>query len=202
MRNIARGKVPDTYAVQELQEDWQKTLKAIAYAVGRAAGWTSDEISDKVGVGRRTMFKHLSQWDSAVKEIEAAVGPFVKVKRTEVKEIAVEHAAKEMEKLLGKAIQAICNAIDNGDTKTASENAWRLYYQIIGKPASRFEGTLNTTVRGQVNHTHTHYQMPAPVLKALEVDALADQMLTRRAMQLEGLPILDVDPITDNDGTN
>lgn len=172
----------ESFGVRELFDEWDKLLQAVAIAAGRAAEWPEKDVAEQLKRSTRSLYIYREKWGPAIAELERVLAPFVKMKRREIKEIAVDMAQGELEKILPNAFAAIKDAIDNGDLSVASDNGWKVINQLLGKAPQ----TLNVNSKGSVSVAHTHFHvMPADTLRAFESDALRDQKLLERAASLE-----------------
>lgn len=148
---------------------------AVTLAVGRAAGWTVDELAEKMNVSSRQCYGDFDRFRAVIKEIETIAISLVKVNRREVKKLAKGEVRAEMEGLLGESIAAIKNAIQNGDLDLASKNAQFIVKMFESPAAIKFEGTIS--------HAHLHVMAPETIA-AFESTALRDVDLIARANQL------------------
>lgn len=164
--------------VDELIEDWGQVKICITIAVGKASGWTNIELAEKLGVSDRMVYNYADRFSTVLAELEKMVAPLIKMNRREIKQVALDKAYEELEKLVGDSMGAIQAAIQDNNLDLASRNAWAVIHQLKGKPTN----TVNMNTTGTVNHQH--YVMPATTALAFEEDAEADQELFRVANKL------------------
>ncbi len=148
---------------------------AVTLAVGRAAGWTVEELAEKMNVSSRQCYTDLDRYRAIIREIEKIATSLVKVNRREVKKLAKGEVRAEMESMLGESLAAIKDAVQNGDLDLASKNAWGIVKMFESPAALKIEGTFN--------HAHLHV-MSAETIAAFEAAAHRDSGLIARANRL------------------
>lgn len=148
---------------------------AVTLAVGRAAGWTVDELAEKMNVSSRQCYGDFDRYRVIIKEVEKIAISLVKVNRREVKKLARGEVRSEMESLLGDSVAAIKDAIQNGDLELATKNAQFIVKMFESPAAIKFEGTIN--------HAHLHVMAP-DTIAAFEATATRDFDLIARANRL------------------